>query len=151
MRVIRKDLKRNRIAELAGFVAVHVEFEELIVYQLLAGDRVRAVFFKPGNDVRELEDESCVGAYRVLVGLERQRAKVEGEPFEREVRLGLEAAVRAEAVGRRPLAMGDVEFVGSYLAIRQLSRSFSSGFTTAPLPIVAVGGRMKRDRTHNAR
>ena len=117
MRIIRKHLERDRIAELAGLVTVHVEFEELIVCQFVAGDGIRAVFLEPGDDVRELEDEACVRAYGVLIGLERERAEVEGKPFEREVRLGLEAPVCAEAVGRRPLAVGDVELVGSCLSI----------------------------------
>lgn len=75
------------------------------------------MFFEPWDDVGELKDKAGVGAYGVLVGLERERAVGEREALEREGSLGSEALAGAEAVGGGPFAVGDVEFVGAFFEV----------------------------------
>jgi hypothetical protein len=69
VRVVCKHLECNGVAELARLVLTHVELEELIVGELLAADGIGAVFFEPWDDVNELEDNTGVSAYGILVGL----------------------------------------------------------------------------------
>jgi hypothetical protein len=91
MRIVREDLEGDRIAELARFVLVYVELEELVVGELLACDGVCAMFFEPRDYVGELEDCTVRSTDRVLVGLEGEGAEVVRETFEGEGGLRLEA------------------------------------------------------------
>lgn len=109
MRVVGKDLKGDRIAVFAGFIAVNVELDQLVIGERLAGDGVRAVLLEPWDDVREFKDVAGGGANRVREGLEGERADVEGKAFEREGGFRLVAAGGAVGVGRGPFGMRDVE------------------------------------------
>ena len=119
VRVVGEDLERDGIAELARLVFVHVELEQLRIGELFPGDGVGAVFLEPRNDVCKLKDEAGGGADRVFVRLQRESAEPEGQPFEGGGGPGLEALRGAKAIGGRPLAVGDVELVGSCGCVRE--------------------------------
>ena len=117
MGIIREDLVRDRINVLAIVVLGEVQLDELGAFERRARDRVGAVLLEPGQDVGQVEDGAVGRADWMRKRLQRDGAEFEGKPLERGARpLGFaQAGASAGRVGvfRRPLRVGDVEFVGA--------------------------------------
>lgn len=85
MRVIRQHLIGDGIDIFAGVIFGEIKLDKIRILQRRSVDGVSAVFFNPGENVREVEDGPRRGADGMRERLERQGTEFEWETSKRGV------------------------------------------------------------------